>query len=133
MIIIGFIIINLNLPVYQGDYFMNFNFFKKIFKRPNKVPPDILMYSDIETFSFLDEKVKLLFDFFNDNQEGGWSTQFILNNGKSILVPSNMELVRWKEYLSVFDENDVQIAIIELHSICAMCRVPKDPCCRGVV
>ena len=110
---------------------MNFNFFKKS-KRPEIPEIDVKTLDDLN-YSYLDEFVSIIFDFFNDNQEEGRSTQFILTNGKSILVPPSMELVRFKRYLGVYDEKDVQIAILDLGSICAMCRVPRDSHCGGVL
>ncbi len=77
-----------------------------------------------------EELVEMIFDFFNNNQDAECSTQFILSNSKSIVVPPYKELAYLSNsaYISVMDNEDEEF-IIKLYDISAIGRVPRGKSC----
>ena len=108
--------------ILEGDFFLKLNFLK-IFKR--KEETDLECIKNIP--NMYDEIAERIFDFFTDNCEEKLSTQFILKNGRSVLVSFDMELVHMPRsaYIDIYDRQDERVAFIHIYEICAMARVPK--------
>ena len=107
---------------------MNFNFLKQLFKRKE---------IDLEEYEFPsihDELTEMICDFVEKNNHDGLNTQIILANGKSVLISPEMTIkdIPRGSFISIYDKDDVEVAIIKLFDISALGRVPKGKHVIGV-
>lgn len=97
------------------------NFLNRLFKR-EKINP-----YDYEIPSYYDELTEMIFDFVDKNRMDNFTTQLILSNGKSVLILPEMRVSHAPRgvFISIYDKDGVEVAIVRLHDISTLGRVPK--------
>lgn len=104
------------------------NFLNRLFKRKE------IDLDDYEIPSYYDELTEMICDFIEKNNNDHLTTQIILANGKSVLVSHDLTIRKIPRgvFISVYDKDDVKVAVIRLNDISALGRVPKGKSMYGV-
>lgn len=103
------------------------NFLNRLFKR------ETVNLDDYEIPSYYEGLTEMICDFIEKNNNDHLSTQIILTNGKSVLVSHDLTIrkIPRGDFISIYDKEGVEVAIIRLYDISALGRVPKGKsrCC----